>query len=193
MRARTRLAVVIVAAGAGLLAWGLWIPAKAALAQHLLERAWQRAQQGERAARPWPWADFHPAFRLSLPDHGRSFVVLSDASGAALAFAPGHVPSSRQPGEPGITVVGGHRDTHFSVLRDMTAGDRITVQDLRGGTFTYRVSEIGVRRMDDARIATDGQSHILVLATCYPFDAVIPGGPERFLVVARQVTESAQP
>ena len=43
---------VAVLAGAALLAQGLWIPAKALLAQALLERAWRRAVAGEARPRP---------------------------------------------------------------------------------------------------------------------------------------------
>jgi sortase A len=35
----------------------LWIPVKAELAQHLLERSWLRTLAGEPDAKPWPWAD----------------------------------------------------------------------------------------------------------------------------------------
>jgi hypothetical protein len=46
----------LVALGVGLLAAGFWLPAKAELAQHLLNRAWNRAAAGDPAAKPWPWA-----------------------------------------------------------------------------------------------------------------------------------------
>jgi len=168
------------------LAWGLWIPVKAVLAQHLLNLAWDRSQSGELIARPWPWADVLPAFRLSLPDHDRSFVVLNNSSGEALAFGPGHVTSSTQPGKPGVAVIGGHRDTHFSILREMNIGDIITVEDVTRRQFFYSVSDITVRHEDDIAIMISERSHVLILATCYPFDDVVLGGPERFLVIAER-------
>ncbi|MGB8276306.1 MAG: class GN sortase, partial [Alphaproteobacteria bacterium] len=36
---------------------GLYIHAKAWLAQALLEEAWAKARNGAVAPRPWPWAD----------------------------------------------------------------------------------------------------------------------------------------
>ena len=72
----------------GLLAAGFWLPAKAELAQHLLNRAWNRTTEGDAAAKPWPWADTHPVARLALPGSGEPLTVLAGASGRNLAFAP---------------------------------------------------------------------------------------------------------
>ena len=180
------IAIGIIAIGLSVLAWGQWIPIKAALAQHLLDLAWERSQNGELNTRPWPWADIQPAFRLSLPDHDRSFVVLSNSSGEALAFGPGHVRSSTRPGNAGVVVIGGHRDTHFSILREMKIGDTITVESYQGRKFTYSVMEFAVRHKDKVEILVSERSRVLVLATCFPFDDVAPSGPERFLVIAQQ-------
>jgi sortase A len=54
MRALRLAALVLTAAGSVLVASALYIPAKAALAQVLLERAWARTQAGESDVRPWP-------------------------------------------------------------------------------------------------------------------------------------------
>jgi sortase A len=181
---RKWIAPGIIAVGTCLLAWGLWIPVKAVVAQHLLDLAWERSQSGELDVRPWPWADILPAFRLSLPGHDRSFVVLNNSSGEALAFGPGHVSSSTQPDKSGVVVIGGHRDTHFSILREMKIGDTITLEDVQRRRFSYSVSEIAVRHKDEIEMKIGERSHVLILATCYPFDDVVPGGPDRFLVIA---------
>jgi sortase A len=183
---RKWIAPGIIAVGVSVLAWGLWIPVKAVVAQHLLDLAWDRSQSGELDVRPWPWADIRPAFRLSLPGHDRSFVVLNNSSGEALAFGPGHVRSSTRPGESGVVVIGGHRDTHFSILREMKIGDTITVEDVQRRRFSYSVSEVVVRHKDEIEMMIGAQSHVLILATCFPFEGFVPGGPARFLVVARQ-------
>ena len=49
------IGALMLAAGLGL--DGLWIHAKAALAQLLLARAWARSDHGREARPPWPWAD----------------------------------------------------------------------------------------------------------------------------------------
>ena len=154
------------------------------MAQHLLNLAWDRSQKRELIARPWPWADILPAFRLSMPGHNRSFVVLNNSSGEALAFGPGHMNSSTRPGKAGVVVIGGHRDTHFSILREMKIRDKLTVEDVQRRQFSYSVSEIAVRHENDIEIMISERSHVLILATCYPFDDTVPGGPERFLVIA---------
>jgi sortase A len=183
---RKWIASGIIAVGISLLAWGLWIPVKAVVAQQLLDLAWERSQSGELDVRPWPWADILPAFRLSLPGHDRSFVVLNNSSGEALAFGPGHVSSSARPGNAGVVVIGGHRDTHFAILREMTIGDTITVENIQGTQFTYSVSEMSVRHKDEVEILVGERSHVLILTTCFPFEDLVSGSPERFLVVAKQ-------
>ena len=183
---RKWIASGIIAVGISLLAWGLWIPVKAVVAQQLLDLAWERSQSGELDVRPWPWADILPAFRLSLPGHDRSFVVLNNSSGEALAFGPGHVSSSARPGNAGVVVIGGHRDTHFAILREMKIGDTITVEDVQSRQFSYSVSEIAVRHKDEIEMKVGDRSHVLILATCFPFDDVVPSGPERFLVIAER-------
>jgi sortase A len=75
-----------------------YIHAKALLAQALLARAWDRTLAGERAVRPWPWADMHPIARLRAPAHGRDLIVLDGASGQALAFGPAHIVGTALPG-----------------------------------------------------------------------------------------------
>jgi len=81
---------------------GAWIHAKAQLAQYLLQRAWTRTLEGERDARPWPWADTWPVARLRVPAHGVDLIVLDGVSGRTLAFAPGH--GGPLPGMPGTAI-----------------------------------------------------------------------------------------
>ena len=100
------------------MAQGLYIPAKAVVAQQLLQLAWERAQDGARAARSWPWADTPPVARLIVPELDIDQIVLEGASGRTLAFGPGVLPGSVPPGDAGHIVISGHRDTHFRFLAD---------------------------------------------------------------------------
>ena len=178
-------ALVLLLAAAGLLlaARGLWIPAKAALAQVLLAGAWERAAAGEARPRPWPWADTWPVARLTLP--GRPpLVVLAGASGRTLAFAPGHVDGSAAPGERGNVVVAGHRDTHFRALAGLAVGDELVLEAPGGAPRRYRVTETAVVDHRDTRPLLPAAGPRLTLITCWPFDAVRPGGPLRWVVVA---------
>ncbi len=163
---------------------GGWIYAKAWLAESLLEGAWIRTLKGEAQVMPWPWADTWPVARLSFPDHGSDMVVLEGASGRVLAFAPGHLHGTAPPGEEGACVVAGHRDTHFAVLEYLQPGDLIEVEGADGSRHSYRVRASAVLDRDDvwALVPTGGSE--LILVTCWPFDAVIPGGPQRYVVWA---------
>jgi sortase A len=153
------------------------------LAQGLLAAAWQRAAAGEARPRPWPGADTWPVARLTLP--GRSpLVVLAGASGRTLAFGPGHVDGSAAPGESGNVVVAGHRDTHFRALAGLVAGDELVLEAPGGGRRSYRVRETAVVDHRDTRPLLPSAGARLTLITCWPFDAVRPGGPLRWVVVA---------
>ena len=183
-RLRRHLAAAFLLAAIAAFAAGFWIPIKAEVAQLLLERSWQAARAGRPGVRPWPWADTWPVARLSVPDIGSSWIVLAGASGRNLAFAPTQLDGSAAPGEPGTTVIAGHRDTHFTVLEGIAAGTRIELENADGTVFRYVVQ--GTRIVDSrtSRLRLDGALPLLVLTTCYPFDAVVAGGPLRFLVEA---------
>jgi sortase A len=158
-----------------------WMPAKAALAQQLLAASWQQSKLDGAVHRPWPWADTHPVARLKQPRLGISQVVLAGDAGRPLAFGPGWAESSTRPGSAGGTVViSGHRDTHFSWLRELRDGDTVRLEHA-SGERAYRV--VGTEVVDSRthRLATSGDDS-LVLVTCWPFDATAPRGPMRYLV-----------
>jgi len=173
-------------AGVGLwqLGQGAWIYVKARLAQRLLQRAWARTLRGEPEARPWPWADTWPVARLQVPAHGVDLIVLAGVSGRTLAFGPGHAPGSAVPGAHGTAIVAGHRDTHFRFLEWLKQGDEIIVEVPGLRRSRLRVQETSVVDSRTAVIRTEARSAGLVLVTCYPFDAVRPGGPLRYVVTA---------
>jgi sortase A len=178
------LAALAALAGLWLAGQGLWIHAKAALAQHLLERAWRQTLDGAAQARPWPWADTWPVARLSAPEQGVDLIVLAGDSGRTLAFGPGHASGSALPGQPGLVLISGHRDTHFRFLRHVRPGDTLRMQT-PSAEIRYRVEWTGVLDARRQRIADDGDVDRLVLVTCWPFDAIVPGGPLRYVVSAR--------
>ncbi len=184
---RVRKIVPFVAAGfcllvgLVLLGQGLWIPIKAELAQILLNRAWAKTLDGD-AVPPWPWADATPVAELTIA--GERFVVLSRDSGEALAFAPGHVPGSVLPGEPGLSVIAAHRDTHFKALGRLAPGDVVMVRGADGNAEEFHV-EYG--QIVDARqdtLFTGGDAPRLALVTCWPLDSPVPGGPLRLVLYA---------
>lgn len=177
------LACALAAAAMLPLGHAAYLHAKARLAQVLLERAWQEAQAEGDAPRPWPWADTTPVARLRVTRLGVDRIVLDGDSGRTLAFGPGWAPASARPGSHGVVVLSAHRDTHFAFLRELARGDRIAL-DSTQGTRRYRVVDLRVFDVRDgeARFAAGGDG--LVLVTCWPFDAIAPGGPLRYVVSA---------
>ena len=163
-----------------------WIHLKAFAAQVLINAAWDRTQRGVADARPWPWADTTPVARMTFHDW-KTLVVLEGSSGRNLAFAPSHDAASVLPGEPGNSVISAHRDTHFRELEHTRVGDRVEVERADGRRFLFVVTDARVVDSRTTRIALGSDDTRLTLVTCYPFDAITPGGPLRFVVTANVV------
>ncbi|MEM7353857.1 MAG: class GN sortase [Acidobacteriota bacterium] len=186
-RALFLAAAILALTGGTSLGRGAWIFAKAELAQVLLERAWQRTLEGGERVRPWSWADTWPVARLRAPRHEAEMIVLAGSSGAVLAFGPGHLDGSARPGEVGNTVIAGHRDTHFEFLRDLELGDAITLESASGSQSEYRIESLRIVDASDGSAIQPTARETLTLVTCYPFDALVPGGPLRYVVRASKV------
>ncbi len=182
------LAWVLVVFGIWFIGQGLWIPVKASAAQLLLQHAWARTLKTQQPAKPWPWADTWPVGRLLVPQHGIDQIILADASGRSLAFGPGQLAGGLRPGEPGMLVVSGHRDTHFSFLRDVQKRGTLLLQTIQGNWIGYTVEDIAVLDSRTDKLFNHQFNNRLVLITCYPFDALVPGGPLRYVVMADQMT-----
>ena len=70
-------------------------------------------------------------------------------------------------------------------MKGLREGDGIELETGEGIRRRYRVQD---RRIADSRsdfIPREQDRARLVLVTCYPFDAVQPGGPLRYVVTAR--------
>jgi sortase A len=192
---RRALLVALLLAAAALLAAGFWMPVKAELAQHLLNRAWTATKDDRRNVRPWPWADTWPVARLRLPHAAEPLTVLAGASGRNLAFAPALMDGSATPGSPGVAVIAGHRDTHFRALESLALGDRFEIERPDGVTYAYDVVAVDVIDADHEQLRLDADESLVALVTCWPFDALAPGGSERFVATGRLrgATSSSRP
>lgn len=181
-----RVCVSLLVAAALLFGQGAWIYAKASVAQVLLQRAWRLTVRGGKTVAPWPRADTWPIARLRAPRLREDVIVLAGASGRSLAFGPGHLDGSARPGEPGNCVISAHRDTQFAFLRRLEIGDVVEMETPEGGRHRYRVFERRVAHKRQVGFLENTPDPTLTLVTCYPFDAVAPGGPLRYVVRARQ-------
>lgn len=189
---KNALCAALLACGALSLASGLWIPAKALLAQVLLHHAWQqsltpdsRTEDESPAVRPWPWADTWPVGRLQMDRLGIDEIVLEGGSGEVLAFGPGHETSSGRPGGLGHVVLYGHRDTSFAFLEELRRDDILVLDGLEG-RVRYRV--VGAEVVDASRLFLQKKADgFLSLITCYPFVQRVPGSTLRYLVTASRM------
>lgn len=180
---------VLLGVGAWNIGHGAYIYTKAALAQHLLRQAWIATLHGRGQVKPWPWADTYPVARLTAPEYGVDLIVLAGASGRTMAFGPGHVDGTPTPGAHGNSVLVAHRDTHFSFLKNVRRGDALMLEDPHGRMTRYAVSATRIVDQHDLSVLSDSGPDRLTLVTCYPFDAVRPGGPLRYVVIARSMSQ----
>ena len=163
-----------------------WIFAKAQVAQVLLERAFAHAIVTGEPVKAWNWADTWPVARIEIFRIQASAIVLHGGSDEALAFGPALLDETSRIGERGTAVVSAHRDTHFAFLKDVVVGDLITITRDDGLVFTYRVTGTSIVDWNKSGIDRHASGFNLVLATCYPFDAITRGS-ERYLVHAELV------
>ena len=122
-----RLIFLLAALGLSFFAYGAYIPAKAVLAQYLINDAWNDSIRSGESHKPWRWADMHPVMKLSSVKHNQDLIVLSGDKGNSLAFAPGYNINSYMPHQGGTTVISAHRDTHFEFLQNDKRVDMVNV------------------------------------------------------------------
>lgn len=165
-----------------------YIDAKATLAQVLIAHAWQQTLDSGAPQRPWPWADTWPVARLLTPD-GDALYVLESASGQALAFGPGRIPSPRA--SDGL-MIAGHRDTHFRFLQTLEPGQPLALENPDGEMRSYRIAGLRVVDSRVERLLPPPHRDELMLISCYPFTAAPAGGPLRYVVYARAQSADAR-
>ena len=161
------------------------IASKAWLSQYLIEQAWARTLLGEERVRPWPWADTWPVAELSVPSLDIQQVVLSGDNASALAFGPGMRESVDSGLELDLTILSGHRDTHFNFLKDIALNDIFQLKGPGGYRRQYQVIEMKVvdENWSLPSVNEDIKS-VVILATCYPFDSLVAGTDKRLLIFA---------
>ncbi len=181
-----------------LASWGHsgWIYTKAYLAQILIEHAWQQTLKTGENTLPWSWADTWPVARIQAPSQGVDWIVLAGAHGSSLAFSPGHIDGTALPEHvlkaddhrssytSQHIVLSGHRDTHFAFLQHLKKGDMIRLQRRQGDWLPYQIDHTEVKNIQHGPWLIDKNLSRLSLITCYPFDALVPGGSERFVAQA---------
>ncbi len=187
----------VVSLSFGLIQWGQagWIYAKANLANHLIDSAWERTLLTPQTPhKPWRWADTWPVATLRWQGQGvtEQWKVLANANGESLAFGPSLVAQGQTSPETPWRVVAAHRDTHFKALKTIKALDRLSWQTPDGTWSHYEVTHTEIRHADTAPLLFTEDDQRLVLTTCYPFNAVSADTPYRFVVYASLIKATPQ-
>ena len=86
-------------------------------------------------------------------------------------------------------MISGHRDTHLAFLRELPVGAEIDVQAVDGSRRRYVVRYTQVLDRRDVWIAKQEGPTRLTLVTCFPFDALRAGGPQRYVVWAYAIKQ----
>ena len=185
-----------VAGACGLAGAGM-VHTKARVAQWLVAHSWDAGVSSGEALSPWPWSDTRVVARLEVPALKASSYVFDSDSPAALAFGPGWsllgVPGRESPqlsagmGSEemgGALVISAHRDTHFEFLGALEAGMSLRLATVQGFVGQWRVDRAYVVDSRRGRLGFRVATGDLLLVTCYPLDALVPGGPLRLLVHA---------
>ena len=123
--------------------------------------------------------DFHPeeapqrgeelAF-LRIPEIGLDEVLFEGVDRETLKSGPGHMGGTPIPGQPGNSVVSGHRTTYGSPFFDfdlLEPGDRIEVETSIG-EHIYEIREIIIVEPTDVWVTDDRPGGWLTLTTCHP-------------------------
>lgn len=123
--------------------------------------------------------------RMEIPRLGLSVMVMEGTTNAILRRAAGHISGTALPGHAGNVGISAHRDTFFRPLRNIEAGDIVTLATI-GGEFRYRVLSTKIVGPEDVTVLHAGKDESLTLVTCYPFYFVGPA-PKRFIVRAERI------
>jgi sortase A len=170
----------------GLLALGYaaYIAADAKAFQAIEQQRFEHARREGAAAEP-ALVDGGSIGEIQIPRLGLTAMVVQGESAAILQRAVGHLATTALPGESGNVVLAGHRDTFFRPLKQVHAGDAITLKT-RDGDFDYLVESTAVVRPSDVRVLQATVRRTLTLITCFPF-SYLGSAPDRFIVRARQI------
>jgi LPXTG-site transpeptidase (sortase) family protein len=121
-----------------------------------------------------------PAGVLRIPRLGLEVPIFDGTGELNLNRGVGHIEGTALPGQEGNLGIAGHRDGFFRVLKDIEAGDVITVRTLDGDVH-YRVQETLVVDPQDVYVLAPTKAPTITLVTCYPF-YMVGSAPRRFIV-----------
>jgi sortase A len=124
--------------------------------------------------------------RMRVPRVGLDAVVFEGVDTESLAKGPGHMPGTSLPGQPGNSVISGHRTTHGRPFHDfdlLVPGDRVEIETAIGNHI-YEVRDSFIVAPTDVWVTDQRDGGWLTLTTCNPKYSAT----ERLIVTAELVS-----
>ena len=115
-------------------------------------------------------AEGTPFAVMRIPKIDLSQVVFEGVTPSTLKDGPGHMPWTPVPGQPGNSVISGHRTTHGAPFYDLDlleVGDEIEV-DTVIGPHVYTVRSVEIVLPTDVWVTESRDGAWLTLTTCHP-------------------------
>ncbi len=123
--------------------------------------------------------------RIEIASIDLDWTIVEGVGRAELRTGAGHMPDTAMPGQPGNTVISGHRTTYGAPFRNLAKthkGDLITVTTATG-SHVCQIVEKRVVLPNETWVTGQWEGSWLTLTTCHPaFSA-----RERLIVFARLV------
>lgn len=123
---------------------------------------------------------------MRVPKVGLEAVVFEGVDTETLQKGPGHMPNTPLPGQPGNSVISGHRTTYGRPFHDfdlLIPGDRVEI-DTHIGTHVYEVREVFIVAPTDVWVTEPRPGAWLTMTTCNPKYSAT----ERLIVTAELVS-----
>jgi len=164
-------------------------PIKAIIGQHYLEVAWKESLKANKLSKPWRSADFYMIGELTVPKLNISRVILSSASGEAMAWGIGRVNNVQTSSKYRPIILAGHRDSHMQFMSKLSVGDKLELMMSDRSLKTFIISKADITKKPELSISVlNSENERLVLTTCWPFSAN-KRGLKRYVLIADRYNE----
>ena len=184
LRSRHFVSVLLITAGAVLLAFVISQYTQMYIGQRRLSVQWQEQTSASHTSDATPDDGL---IRLVIPKIDLTSFVVEGTDHHDLLLGPGHLEHTAEPGDSGNAVISGHRDTFFRHIHELEKGDLIYV-DRAGKRTVYEVATKKIVEPTDLAVTRPTPDNELTLITCYPTYYIGPA-PKRLVVIAKMIND----
>ncbi len=112
---------------------------------------------------------------IMFPSLGETSAIVqgdpNDGQLAAMAHGVAHDPTTSMPGEPGNTVLAGHREMFFKNFLELNVGDDVII-NIKDNIYIYEITEYEIIEPSESeKVFYQNDEDLLVMYTCYPIEA----------------------